>query len=68
MRLIKRPWMETLYGYDPDRVAVTDTEDPDAVSDEDLALMEAAEGPPKVTPPPAPKPRRTRNPGRGRTV
>ena len=38
--------MATLYGYDPDRVAVTDTEDPDAVSDEDLALMEAAEGPP----------------------
>lgn len=39
-----RPWLEGLRGYDPDRVSVTETEDPDAVTDEDLAAMEAAEG------------------------
>lgn len=45
MKPRSRPWLEGLAGYDPERVSVTETEDPDAVTDEDLAAMEAAEGP-----------------------
>lgn len=41
-----RPWLRGLAGYDPTRVSVTELEDPDAVTDEDLAAMEAAEGKP----------------------
>lgn len=71
MRPIPQPWLEGLRGYDPNRVSVVEIEDPDAVTDEDIAAMEAAEGPPPAPVPPqraATKPRRTRNSGRGRTV
>lgn len=68
---MNRPWRDGLYGYDPTRVSPADTEDPDAVTDEELAAMEAAEGKPterQFTPEPGPPKPKNRNPERGRTV
>jgi len=39
MRPRPRPWLEGLVGYDPDEVSVLDTQDPDAVTDEEVAAM-----------------------------
>lgn len=47
MRPQARPWREGLVGYDPHRVSVVETEDPDAVTDEELAAMLDVEGEPR---------------------
>lgn len=61
MSVYERPWRDGLVGYDPGRVSVVEIEDPDAVTDEDLAAMLAAEGVPVAAPVQAATKTRTAN-------